>query len=211
MSDDEDWQHPGWSEDVEVEEDPGLQFADFDTIKHWTVKLQFIKDNQPRAGSGLFLNLPDIDDKLTILTAAHNLSSLDGTPITNLVVIYNDPDLKTISVPDNDIYVSPTYKDNGAAETDYGVIRIDNPSKVRRGFGFSVKLAYAEDFKGNVYVSGFQDKTPAGHPVTSTGSCIACYAKKIEYDVKTQPGISGSAVWIEYKGCQTVVAVQYAP
>jgi hypothetical protein len=70
-----------------------------------------------------------------------------------------------------------------------------------------MKLAFAEHFKGNVYVSGFQDKTPDGAPATSTGNCVACYQDWMEYESTTQQGLSGSAVWIEYRKNPMVVAI----
>ena len=209
---DAEWHHPDWSREVDAVEDAGLDFADLDVVSDWVVKLAFFQGKDKKLGSGFFLNLPDVKDKHIILTAAHNLSTPDGTRMTDVIVIYNNPDVTSCTVSPKDIYVGKNYKVAGSPEVDYGVICIPKSSSDdHRGFGFSMKLAYAEDFKGNVYVSGSQDKTPDASRATSTGRCIACYPTWVEYEATTQQGLSGSAVWIEYKGIQTAVAIQYEP
>ncbi|KAF8340101.1 hypothetical protein F5887DRAFT_1191767 [Amanita rubescens] len=206
---DREWEHPDWRREVDVVEDAGLDFADFDVIRNWVVKLAFFQGKNKNYGSGFFLNLPDVKDKHVILTAAHNLSTPDGTRMTDVVVIYNNPDVTTCTVAPKDIYVGKNYKVAGSPEEDYGVICIPKSSSSdQRGFGFSMKLAYAKYFEGNVYISGFQFDTPDGCPATSTDpkGCV-CHPTWVEYDATTQKGISGSVVWIEYSKTQMAVAI----
>lgn len=215
MADDDsdgEWVHPDWRREVDAVEKAGLDFADFDVIRNWVVKLSFVQGKNKKSGSGFFINLPDVEKKHIILTAAHNLIAPDGTRMTDVVVTYNNPDgrIKKDPVPPEDIYVGKNYVE-GNPEVDYGVICIPkSSSNDHRGFGFSMKLAFAERFEGNVYVSGFQFGTIDGFPVTSTdpGGC-ECQPTWVEYEATTQKGISGSVVWIEYRKTQMAVAIQY--
>jgi V8-like Glu-specific endopeptidase len=225
MSDDEDWVDPSWLSEVETVVDEELKFKNLDVIRGWAVKLEFNKDGAHRHGSGFFVRVPQDDsDTLydVIFTAAHNLTTTNGIRTTNLQVFYADPEVKqgnaitynvkTHNVSDpNDVYWCPDYKSEDVPQSDYGFIRIPRvATNRRRGFGFSIPLAYQSYFRGNMYISGFQDETQPGYPILASGECRECYQNLVEYDIKTQPGLSGSGVWLVYKDGLVAVAIQYA-
>jgi len=207
---------PSWTEEVEVADVPIMDFADPRSISSCAVKLTFFKENENKVkenkvGSGFFINIPNTGNQYVIFTAAHNLASRDGTRTTDLVVVYSDLDAKIQKHPVQDpadVYVSQDYLLKGTPDTDYGFIRMpSDPSVPRRGFRFSLKLAYEDHFTGRANVIGFQDKSQDGQPVQSSGVFLGCYSKLVEYSTTTQGGISGSAVYTEYKRAPVVVAI----
>ena len=238
------WEHPGWARqktgDGKDDDDPSLEYIDLDTINNWVVKLTFKRfgEAEPLSGSGFFLNLPDIQDKHVILTAAHNLISNQRRSL-DLKVIYNnpfeiDPDDSErvkfadgkhgaiIEVPlDNtegscNVHICKGYREGGDPSVDYGVITIPRTSaNGPRGFGFSLALTYGISFRGNVHVSGFKiDKSVplirTLRPATSLAFNMTYHGNHVEYQATTEKGMSGSPVWVEYQRYLAVVAIQYA-
>ena len=208
-SEDDDFVHPGWKGNIKREVDEDLKLKNLDVIRDWAVKLSFVKISTCY-GSGFFVRIPDTPYDI-IFTAAHNLQYSNGVRTTKLQVHYTDPDIRVYDVPDQDVYVCEDYRGPNTPEADYGFIRIPrDTTKPRRGFGFSIPLAYESDFRGSMYLSGFQDETPEGYPILGTGKCRDCHEKLLQYDITTQPGLSGSGVWIAYKDELIAVAIQYA-
>ncbi|THH20746.1 hypothetical protein EW146_g693 [Bondarzewia mesenterica] len=196
--------HVVWTGDApDVVHPPGLKFANLELVKEWTVKLEFHVEGVLTYGSGFFVNIPDTSYDV-ILTAAHNLISPTGKFSSNLTVLLADGSL----MPVTDFRVSEAYKAKQTPMVDYGAILLPRPSTgARGGYPFNMKLAYEDSFKGDIYVSGYRVETPPGHPTTSSGRCVGCYAEQLEYKAVTEQGISGSPVWIEYQGLQTVIAI----
>jgi hypothetical protein len=209
--DDEDWVDPSWLGDVKSEIIPGM-VLDPDVAKSWGVILNFKKDGAPGVGNGFFLSIPDIPSYHVIFTAAHNLVNKAGVRTTDLSASYDpSPSVTpriTKVVADGDVYVCEGYAKTGAPADDYGFIRIKREGESRRGFGYSIKLAYEVYFKDKIYVTGFEPSNLAFN--LTAGPCMECYKKMVVYDAKTQQGISGSAVWIDYMNSQVAIAIQYA-
>lgn len=193
-----------------------------ESANDWTVKLEFYtSDNSLTFGTGFFINIPATASHEVILTAAHNLIDAKGKPTKDLIVHLprvdpnGPPDAPAViaryPVPDADIRISASYRkkqtDNDAE--DFGAILLPRGAVRGYGFGYSLKLAYEQTLRGDVYVSGYRAMTPPGHPITSSGLCICCYDKQLEYRAETEQGISGSPVWFEFERVQTVVAIQY--
>ena len=214
------------------DQSPSPNYLDMDVINDWVVKLTFEKviDNRIEylTGSGFFLNLPNINQHI-ILTAAHNLIS-NGIRTLNLKVIYNNPfqidpnnlnrvifsdDKKPaiIEIPfDNtdqsdNIHICRNYYMGNL--WNYAVICIPRTSEDPRGFGFSLKFTHKKTFNWNVHVSGFKGTMMKTlRPFTCSASNMTYQKQSLGYQAKTEEGMSGSPVWVEYKGYPTVIAVQ---
>lgn len=213
FEEDEDWVDPSWFGEVKSEIVQGM-VLDPDVTKSWAVLLQFKKNGSPAVGNGFFVSIPDIPSHHIIFTAAHNLTTREGARTTDLTAVYETypagPSATPISqaIAAEDVYICEGYTKTGAPADDFGFIRIKrNSSEPRFGFGFSIKLAYEEYFKDKIYVSGFEPGNGAFN--IANGACVECYAKVVVYEAKTQQGISGSAVWIDYKNSQVAIAIQY--
>ncbi|KIM49758.1 hypothetical protein M413DRAFT_6655 [Hebeloma cylindrosporum] len=233
------WEHPDWEHKVDNDGDgPSLEYVDIDSINDWVVKLTFKRfgEAEPLSGSGFFLNLPDIQDKHVILTAAHNLIS-NQKRSADLKVIYNNPfevdpdNPKTIKFADDkhgaiieipvdntegsrNVHICERYNGGGDSSLDYGVITIPRTSaNAPRGFGFSLALAHRTAFKGNVHVSGFRtDKATSPikktlRPATSLAVDMTYHNNHVEYQATTERGMGGSPVWVEYQKYLAVVAI----
>ncbi|KIY45975.1 hypothetical protein FISHEDRAFT_60815 [Fistulina hepatica ATCC 64428] len=215
----EDWMDPSWDDDAEYTVPPGLIYVDVLAMRGWSVKFTFMKDGKEKTGSGFFVDI-DLPTDYVILTAAHNLWSLESdTPSTDIKIEYPSStgsgiESYTIAQQTQDsVYVNKPYHEKssqqrGEPEVDYGFLRIPRkPGEPRRGFGLSLKLAYADFFTGDMHIQGFQDKSKPGQPIQSSGACVECYPARVEYSIKTQPGISGSVVWVEFAGSPFAVAI----
>jgi len=209
------WEHPDWAnqkarQGEEDEEGPGLEYVDLDIINDWVVKLTFDKlvgnEIQNFTGNGFFLNVP-----LNLKVLYNNPFEID--PDSNQVRFLDSSDTKaiierTVENTEANVHVSETYKGAGMASADYGVICIPRTFKGQRGFGFNIKLANRKTFKGNVHVSGFKNGMMKSlRPLTSSSSNMIYHDNYVEYHAKTEQGISGSPVWVEFKGYPTVVAI----
>lgn len=235
------WEHPDWAQQKDGDNDDGrgLEYTDLDAINNWVVQFRFNRVNDPEdyCGNGSFLNVPSFPDKHIIITCAHNLIH-GGKRSINLEIHYNNPfeidpadptkviftDPKRpaiIVVPiennQDNVYICKDYTGAGTGDpaVDYGVIVIPRTSiQTPHGFGFSLKLAFRNSFKGNVHVSGFR-KSPKGvmkplRPLTSSGVGMSYHnGKSIEYRARTESGISGSPVWVQYNKFIAVVGIQY--
>ncbi|KAF8907890.1 hypothetical protein CPB84DRAFT_1767825 [Gymnopilus junonius] len=181
-------------------------------------------------GNGFFLRLPNLMDKYVILTAAHNVMS-EGKRSFDVKLMYNNPfeadpndptkvryangtvpqAIITLDIDNtdksNDVHICSAYM-KGVPVGDYAAICIPRKLGEPRGFAFSVKLALRSSFEGNVHVSGFRTTMMKTlRPVTSSAAKLIYHGDYVEYRAKTEVGISGSPVWVEYKGYPTVVAV----
>ena len=222
------------SDDDDNDQGPSLNYLDMDVINDWVVKLTFEKVINNRieclTGSGFFLNLPNINQHV-VLTAAHNLISSGGIRTLNLKVIYNNPFQIDPNNPDKVIFADdkkPAIIEIPVDNTDqsdnihicsnyymgtlwnYAAICIPRTtSEDSRGFGFSLKFAHKKSFNGNVHVSGFKGTMMKTlRPFTCMASDMTYRKQCFAYQAETEAGMSGSPVWVEYKGYPTVVAVQ---
>jgi V8-like Glu-specific endopeptidase len=93
------------------------------------------------------------------------------------------------------------------AVNDYGVILVKkDPTNPRPGFGFSLKHAF-QDVKEELHVYGFRAEDDL--PSYSSGKCFNWFENQLWYEAQTSKGMSGSPVFIAYKGKETAVAIQY--
>ncbi|GBE84698.1 hypothetical protein SCP_0606780 [Sparassis crispa] len=191
---------------IEVDHRGGLKHADINNAQNWAVVLQFLSDGKLSYGSGFFLNFPEVSD-LLILTAAHNLISPTNQDSEQLRVYLADG----TSLDILGSWVCPRYRGPREDVDDYGAILVQRDPKVpaKSGFGFNMKLGQLERLPGNIFVTGYRAQGQTQRtPTTSTGPFVACHdGLQIEYRVKTEQGISGSAVWLDYDGFPTVVAI----
>lgn len=109
------------------------------------------------------------------------------------------------------------------AGTDYGVILTPKASvEANIGFGFALKLSQ-EDLRGvNLELSGYlpreekksdksqkpEQKGELAYLDAKSGPCWVVQEDSLEYDMDTAQGLSGSPVYMPYKGHETVVAIQ---
>jgi V8-like Glu-specific endopeptidase len=109
-------------------------------------------------------------------------------------------------------FISSSYRKKPSstnAENDYGAIVVRKGSdRSPRGFGFALKLGHDDLYHENLNIGGYRLDTRPGKPVTSSGKCISCWDNQLEYEIQTEKGLSGSAVFTGYKGHDTVIAIQ---
>ncbi|KZT11210.1 uncharacterized protein LAESUDRAFT_710795 [Laetiporus sulphureus 93-53] len=165
-------------------------------------------------GSGFILRPPDVTG-VVILTAAHNLLPIldtadepTGQPSNSTQPSVNILGVEHPITKDN-CRVSDTYRTGDKSpEADYGAIILSSlPVGDLEGFGFSICLGYEQSLPGELCVTGYRATDVAGQPKTSTGHCMGCYTRRLEYDAQTEQGISGSPVWMYHRGCPTIVAI----
>lgn len=163
-------------------------------------------------GTGFFVNIPD-STFYVILTAGHNLIDGERVQSQNLAVLVSESTEEAhIKVDPRQIRISDTYHQSptkSSAEFDYGAIMIPKVTKTAaRGFGYSLKLGLDDLCGADLNVSGYRVTTEPGQPVTSTGRCLKSRKNQLEYEVVTEPGLSGSPVFTAYKGHEVAVAIQ---
>ncbi|KAI0449236.1 hypothetical protein F5B21DRAFT_61451 [Xylaria acuta] len=205
----------GWDRLPEPE-DRDLRLSQVQSRDDWIVKLRFKQgDTNYLYGTGFYVNIPDAENHV-ILTAGHNLIDANRNLSQNLVILRpSKSKLPTdeIDPASNDLkfFISSSYKEtpsNTNAENDYGVVLVPKTNNSsRRGFGFALKLGHDDLYKEKLSISGYRVETKPGQPVTSTGRCIGCREHQLEYKVKTERGLSGSAVFTAYKGHDTAIAI----
>lgn len=176
-----------------------------------------------RYGTGFYVNIPGAE-KYVILTAGHNLIDTQGRPSQNLK-FRELPEAQSWTQPaSSDIFISAPYRqapNHSNAANDYGAILVSKgDDKVTRGFGFALRLGHTNLRGKDMTVSGFRGKEENDNkrgiesqlkPVQSTGKCRSSSAIQLQYEIATQQGMSGSPVYMAYKGHETVVAIQYVP
>lgn len=161
-----------------------------------------------QAGTGFFVNIPGVKANF-ILTAGHNLISEELH--TDLEVLFFGSK-EYIPISNKDIRVNPVYAatpKESSAEHDYGVILLSEKYEPPGDFGFSLPLGVADRLDCELSVTGYPAGTDA-EIVTSSGRVVNPIIRKnqLEYMVETEPGLSGSPVWVGYKRHPTVVAIQ---
>ncbi|KAK5995168.1 hypothetical protein PT974_03565 [Cladobotryum mycophilum] len=195
-----------WDRLPRAEERGGLQFSQNQTRSEWIVKLKFMQGDE-RSGTGFYVNIPDTEYHV-LMTAGHNLIDKKGDLSTNIEI---HPPPAVTSSSDWKVLISPSYKEHPEVsnpDVDWGVILIPRKDESPRGFGFSLKLAYDDLYNEELTVGGYREATAAGTPDISTGCCLASRPDHLEYDVATQKGLSGSPVFIAYKGHDTAICIQ---
>lgn len=123
-----------------------------------------------------------------------------------------------IPVPDENVRISKKYLMNPTAASavyDYGVI-FPPPLTANQppypGLGFSLRLSEEERFDHSFFITAYPSgSSPGSAPSMSTGNCVnpILNPNQLEYMVSTVQGISGSPVWLGFRGHPTVVAIQY--
>ncbi|KAF4539225.1 uncharacterized protein LTHEOB_10389 [Lasiodiplodia theobromae] len=200
-----------WDALPKKEEIGGLQFCRAPKLHEWVVKLHFKHGVKgPSTGTGFYINVPDAECYI-ILTAGHNLIDKEKSLSENLEVELTPTERYKVAEEGTDFFISAAYRDNPtheSAEFDYGAIFVPKPKKSdARGFGFALKLGHDNLQKKHLAISGYRVKTHQGQPVISTGSCMGCWENQLEYEINTEPGLSGSPVYMPYRGHETVVAI----
>ncbi|PTB69529.1 hypothetical protein BBK36DRAFT_1187439 [Trichoderma citrinoviride] len=183
-------------------------------FRNTIVRLQFTFGGNTRHGTGFFVNLPSPSFDV-ILTAAHNLIDGSKNLASDLKVIYadNDEDLVT------EFRICPQYvdilgtrpKSDVRAIYDYGVILLPKDEKKRhkrQGLGLSLELSSNDTLLKpgkEVRVYGYGE-TAGGDLLESSGPLNSA-TSQLEYQAPTEPGMSGSPVWIPYGGQQVAVGI----
>lgn len=202
----EQFWHRDWRADVPDEIiSTGLEPTK--SLTNWAVQLEFNRGGLHSYGSGFFINIPDINVDV-ILTAAHNLINEKGSHSTDMEITTSDSTVPIIP-KDSDIHISRAYLVDQTPPADWGAILVQpNSNSLRSKLDLCIKLSY-ESLKGEVRVTGYRARTgnQVEAPVTSSGRCIGCSDKQLKYLARTERGISGSAVYMEYEGRYTAVAI----
>ncbi|RFU80606.1 hypothetical protein TARUN_1561 [Trichoderma arundinaceum] len=162
-----------------------------------------------------------------ILTAGHNLIGDDGQMSKNIHVervtivaengnlVYNKDD---IPVSESQVMISEKYRQNPGtynSHNDWRVILVEANDGMH---GFGINLPFGLDNKEGenesliqqalkshqVTIAGYQ---PQGPIKSTSGPGRVGRAGEIEYEAQTEPGISGSPVWLPYQGLDTVIAI----
>ncbi|KAH0498024.1 hypothetical protein TgHK011_005303 [Trichoderma gracile] len=184
-------------------------------LKNTIVRLQFMFGGTTRHGTGFFVNLPSPTFDV-ILTAAHNLIDVNKVLASNLMVIYADGGAELAT----DFQICPQYveilgtrpKSDERAKFDYGVILLPKDEKIkakRQGLGLSLEIDSNDTLRSPKEVRVY------GYGETGTGSYLRSSGplkdvpdrRQLEYKVQTEPGMSGSPVWIPYGGQRIAVGI----
>ncbi|KAF7792464.1 hypothetical protein EIP86_003503 [Pleurotus ostreatoroseus] len=218
-------QHSTWRGEDSDELKGGLVLADLD-VKPWVVKFQWkSSDGGTAQGTGFIVNIPGSSHDV-ILTAAHNLIDANGVWSNDLEAHISreavqqsspsSPSSNIIKVDQSALRICDEYRTSKGTGTDWGAvllqkgtIRAMTGTDKSAGFGYSMRLAY-KDLKEDVYVTGFRaSSTGNGDELTTKTSSGPCrtYSKYLQYQAKTEQGISGSPVWFAYEGEPVVVAI----
>ncbi|KAK6354004.1 hypothetical protein TWF730_008424 [Orbilia blumenaviensis] len=202
---------PDWKRLPEPEVAGDFHFAQTNRRNEWIVKLEFQQGGNTHTGTGFYLNIPGTAFNV-IVTAGHNLINDKGSESKNLKILR--PDNESTDEEICKIFISESYKRNPTpknAKNDYGVILTNRGKGITttKGFGFSLKLSH-EQLKGrSLDVSGYRVGSVAGQPVVSSGNCVYTRRGQIEYKVDTEPGLSGSPVYLPFKGHEVAIAVHH--
>jgi len=209
---DSDNEDDEWKKSTPDVVQPGLQFVNNDSTSYEIVKLRFEADGALSYGSGFYTKIPGATHDV-ILTAGHNLVVENGNRTTQLAIASEGAE-QFQPVEESNIFACAKYLEKREPMYDYGAILVKraSPTSKSRGYGYSMPMAFGttETFKNNnVSVIGYMVSSDPGHPVTSTGRCRGLYPaiNQIEYLAKTQQGLSGSAVTVEYDGKQSIIAI----
>ncbi|KAI3316916.1 hypothetical protein HD806DRAFT_527476 [Xylariaceae sp. AK1471] len=175
---------------------------------------------EEKNGNGFFVNVPN-EKYDVIFTAGHNLVESKDQYCTSIRIL-TTPRM---------VRVCQRYMDNPKetnAAYDYGVILLErNLNNPIRGFGFNLALGIAPPLQRaqtdkaqtsedkidvlqdqTVYVSGFRPgDPPTKRPARSTGKCIYGNQRQLIYEADAEQGMSGGAVWADFRRLETVVAI----
>ncbi|KAL7619744.1 hypothetical protein AAE478_010286 [Parahypoxylon ruwenzoriense] len=201
----------------------GLADSDSSAIESAIVFFQFRKSRAVQNGNGFFVHVPGAQRDV-IFTAGHNLIDEKGERSTELRIWWQGQQ-DWVTVAPEDVRISAQYEANptpASAIDDYGAILLPEPdprarAPPRPGFGFALKLAEEERFEYPFFVTTYKAGTFIGEdarPLTSSDMCVNPIVNKnqLEYLAETQPGVSGSPVWVGYNKQVTVVAIHnYGP
>jgi V8-like Glu-specific endopeptidase len=169
---------------------------------------KFLGEIDNRYGTGFLVNIPE-SEKYCIVTAGHNLRDPKGRA-TNVNVKFPGG-LEFIANPD-EFFVSKIYDNNPTMESeasDYGLIAVDRkkyPSDLDGGCAFSILPTDSELLLRDVTVHGYRGKEPRQSKATSEFDHVS--RDRLYYKQKTEPGVSGGAVFIINDGGSVVVGIQ---
>ncbi|KAI5863738.1 hypothetical protein GGS23DRAFT_511873 [Durotheca rogersii] len=198
----------------EHEVSPNIDGLEMRIVESAIVLLKFRRAGNAYDANGFFVHVPGAQ-RGVIFTAGHNLVDEQGSRSTELRVWWQgEPD--EVAVAPEDVRISAKYEANptpASAVFDYGAILLPKPASAntrRPGFGFALKLA-EEEVQSSVNITTYKPGTPIGpetRPVHFIGGCTNPQAKsQIEHDISTEPGVSGSPIWVGYKKYPTVVGI----
>ncbi|KAM3546819.1 hypothetical protein ARSEF1564_000395 [Beauveria bassiana] len=215
--------HPSHYQISEPEEIDGQGASRPRDLLKWVVRLRFERNDESNVGTGFFLNVP-ASEWYVILTAAHNLIDEKGKKSKNLLVETWE---RTYAAQDIDrIEICPQYLESldkditegHNANVDYGAILILKASGPNAGFGFALEISQRNLFDTTLKLIGYkpQDENPSHEtqqptknlePDARSGPCLADKDGYLTYKMATTPGLSGSPIYIPFKGYDTVVAI----
>ncbi|GLA16018.1 hypothetical protein AnigIFM62618_002576 [Aspergillus niger] len=228
---------PSWTSLLQDEGTRGLNRARTQALEDWVVKLRFTRDGDIRLGTGFYINIPTADSYVILTAAhnlvdannnpsrnlsieRHGKGAIDATGLQwHVCPAYNlsrkgrdsDNDYGVIIVPEEiqnvaDGLRSPS-QSGGATK---GKSR---PSEKRQlGFGFSLALSESNFHGERLELTGYYPDSSGKNNMSegvrsSNGECLRSSKNSLEYGIDTEPGVSGSPVWIPYRGHETVIAV----
>ncbi|KAL7945511.1 trypsin-like cysteine/serine peptidase domain-containing protein [Trichoderma barbatum] len=206
--------HRSRNENQQPEVDKSLDKAHFD-LNNSVVRLQFDFGEGIKYGTGFFVNFPSNKHDV-ILTAAHNLINDKKVTARNLHVFGGD-DKQTETV--QGFRVCPQYEEllDGKPDApekgyyDYGIILLAKDVKrgeKRLGLGLSLGVSSHSTLQGSkeARVSGYGED-PNAVLQHSSGIIKRVGNQLLEYKAPTEPGMSGSPVWVAYGGHPMVVGI----
>jgi hypothetical protein len=94
---------------------------------------------------------------------------------------------------------------------DYGVLLVwKKQSDQPRGFGFSILLGGGQTGHNRVEISGYRIDSEPGQPITSSGMAVYDMddTNGLVHRAATEPGMSGSPIFMAYRGHDIVVGIQ---
>ncbi|PWY79024.1 hypothetical protein BO83DRAFT_424949 [Aspergillus eucalypticola CBS 122712] len=226
-----------WISLPQDEDTRGLNRASAQALEDWVVKLRFKRDGNIKLGTGFYINIPTAKSYVILTAAhnlvdANNKPSLDLSiercgrdPIDATGLEWHVCPAYTrsrkVRDPDHDygVIIVPEEVQNVAdglalPSQSGGTLKgKSRPTEKRQlGFGFSLTLS-EENFVGKrLELTGyFPDKSDNIHisegARSSNGECLRSAKNSLKYEIDTEPGVSGSPVWVAYHGHETVVAI----
>jgi len=163
----------------------------------------------PFNGTGFLVNFRDLDQNI-IMTAGHNIFR-EKRRVTSIKIFFSEV-LKvpnnTITATGDQLIVSKEYESDPEDDIeDYGFIVFGNGKRDEKLGGMAFSALITDDSlksikQGNVagYLNNKLER--------ASGKFGPIRDKQLSYHIKTEQGISGGPVWVDYQRCDTVVGIQ---